>query len=271
MIKTGMIEEEIEKYKIQLNNTEKELDRLRKKIPPGVKLYAMKKGKVFQYFMRTKSDETHGKYITRQRMKTAEMLAQIEYDENLVDALDKSVKYLEEMKRKLDTNPFVAAEQKMSYGKRALINRTYITDEEYVRAWKEKNYETMEFRETEKRFYTRTGLRVRSKSELIIAEMLEEEGIPFCYEKPLKLKYKTFYPDFTLLNIKEKKEIYWEHFGMMDDIDYRNSAFVKIREYENNGLYQYDSMICTFETLKYPLNTKSIQGMIESLRKKLGY
>ena len=43
MIKTSMIEEEIEKYKIQLNNTEKELDRLRKKIPPGVKLYAMKK------------------------------------------------------------------------------------------------------------------------------------------------------------------------------------------------------------------------------------
>ena len=42
-------------------------------------------------------------------------------------------------------------------------------------------------------------------------------------------------------------------------------------EYENNGLYQYDSMICTFETLKYPLNTKSIRGMIESLRKKLGY
>ena len=57
----------------------------------------------------------------------------------------------------------------------------------------------------------------------------------------------------------------------MDDIDYRNSAFVKIGEYENNGLYQYDSMICTFETLKYPLNTKSIRGMIESLRKKLGY
>ena len=57
----------------------------------------------------------------------------------------------------------------------------------------------------------------------------------------------------------------------MDDIEYRNNAFAKIREYENCGLYQNDSLICTFETLRYPLNTKSLRGMIRSLRNKLGY
>ena len=271
MISIKTIEEEIKKYRVQLDNTESELEKLKKKVTPGVRLYSMKHGNAFQYYMKTKGDESHGKYIPRGERKTAEMLAQIEYDENLKEALQRSVKDLEQMKRKLEKDPFVSAEQKLSAGKRKLINRQYITDEEYIRAWLDADYEMMGFRETEKEFYTRKGLRVRSKSELIIADMLDEEEIPFRYEKPLKLKAGTVHPDFALLNIKERKEVYWEHFGMMDDIEYRNNAFIKIREYEDSGLYQFDSMIWTFETSKYPLNTKSLRGMIRSLRKELGY
>ena len=129
----------------------------------------------------------------------------------------------------------------------------------------------MEFRDIEKEYYTKSGLRVRSKSELIITEMLDEEGIPYCYEKPLKLGGKTVHPDFTLLNITERKEVYWEHFGMMDDLEYRNNAFLKMREYENNGMYQFDSVVWTFETYKYPINTKTVRSMVKVLREKLGY
>ena len=37
-------------------------------------------------------------------------------------------------------------------------------------------------------FYTRKGERVRSKSELIIAEELQRYQVPYLYEKPLELK-----------------------------------------------------------------------------------
>ncbi len=114
-------------------------------------------------------------------------------------------------------------------------------------------------------------MRVRSKSEVIIADILDETGIPFLYEKPLKIKSGVTHPDFTMLDISKRREIYWEHFGMMDDIDYRNNAFLKIKNYEASGLYQHDSMIWTFETSKYPINTKEIRRMIVGLKRTLGY
>ena len=68
-----------------------------------------------------------------------------------------------------------------------------------------------------------------------------------------------------------KKELYWEHFGMMDDIEYRNNAFIKIQRYEQNGFYQHSSLIWTFETISLPLSTRVIRKMIEELKNLLGY
>ena len=107
--------------------------------------------------------------------------------------------------------------------------------------------------------------------EMIIADMLDEVQIPFLYEKPLKLGTWTIHPDFTLLDISNRREIYWEHFGMMDDMDYRNDAFSKMGKYEECGFYQYNRLIWTFETGKQPLNTKVLRRMLIQLAKTLGY
>lgn len=64
-----------------------------------------------------------------------------------------------------------------------------------------------------------TGDMVRSKSEVIIANMLHERGIKFYYEKPLFASDGTMYlPDFTL--IWNGEEIYWEHVGKISDPKY---------------------------------------------------
>ncbi|MGI6541039.1 MAG: AAA family ATPase [Bacillota bacterium] len=61
---------------------------------------------------------------------------------------------------------------------------------------------------------------VRSKSEVIIANMLQERGIPFRYEQPLRAPNGTFYlPDFTV--IWRGTEYYWEHLGLLHCDDYR--------------------------------------------------
>lgn len=60
---------------------------------------------------------------------------------------------------------------------------------------------------------------VRSKSEVIIANMLYERGIKFFYEEPLFAPDGTMYlPDFTLLYGGEK--YYWEHVGRIHDPAY---------------------------------------------------
>lgn len=64
-----------------------------------------------------------------------------------------------------------------------------------------------------------TGDMVRSKSEVIVANLLHEREIPFSYEKSLVAKDGTMYlPDFTITWRGE--EYYWEHVGMLDNPDY---------------------------------------------------
>ena len=61
---------------------------------------------------------------------------------------------------------------------------------------------------------------VRSKSEVIIANMLHERGVTFWYERPLKAEDGTLYlPDFTLQVRGEY--VYWEHLGLLSKPEYK--------------------------------------------------
>jgi hypothetical protein len=61
---------------------------------------------------------------------------------------------------------------------------------------------------------------VRSKSEVIIANMLFERDIPFRYEKALYAPDRTFFlPDFTVTS--RGTDYYWEHLGLLERADYK--------------------------------------------------
>lgn len=74
---------------------------------------------------------------------------------------------------------------------------------------------------------------VRSKSEVIIANMLFEREIPFRYEVPLFASDGTFYlPDFTIT--RHGVDWYWEHLGLMEQDEYCNHWQTKQQWYNNN-------------------------------------
>lgn len=74
---------------------------------------------------------------------------------------------------------------------------------------------------------------VRSKSEIIIANILHDRNIPFKYEVPLFASDGTFYlPDFTITWNGEKW--YWEHLGLLDSEEYRNHWEAKKQWYEKH-------------------------------------
>jgi hypothetical protein len=74
---------------------------------------------------------------------------------------------------------------------------------------------------------------VRSKSEVIISNMLFDRDIPFFYEKPLYARDGSFYlPDFTI-NWRGE-EYYWEHLGLLDQEKYRNHWQLKKAWYEEH-------------------------------------
>lgn len=100
----------------------------------------------------------------------------------------------------------------------------------------------------------------------MIANLYFEMGIPYKYEFPLKLPNgKIKYPDFTVLDKRNRKEIYHEHMGLMGDENYRNANLNKLSEYLKNGIYIGKNLIITFETAENPIDIRAIKRMLEKI------
>jgi len=151
----------------------------------------------------------------------------------------------------------------MGVEKTCWIQPICLSDEMFIERWNSIEYERANYQEEKNIYVTRKNEKVRSKSEVIIANMLEERGIPYRYECVLQDENGIWaMPDFTVLNVRERKEYYWEHFGMMEDPSYAKSAIRKIAKYEVHGYYQGDGLIASYESLSNPLDIKQIEGLI---------
>lgn len=103
---------------------------------------------------------------------------------------------------------------------------------------------------------------MRSKSELNIANTLYKMEIPYKYKCPFVLMNgRTVHPDFTILDIVNRREIYWEHRGMMDDRMYLKQSVQRIKEYRKSGIYVGDNLLITEETSTLPLGTDEIEDI----------
>ena len=89
---------------------------------------------------------------------------------------------------------------------------------------------------------TRRGEAVRSKSEVIIADMLFSKGLPdYAYERPLvAADGSTRYPDFTIEDAESGTTVYWEHLGLLHDPVYRERWERKLGWYRDNGVLPLD-------------------------------
>ena len=87
---------------------------------------------------------------------------------------------------------------------------------------------------------------VRTKSELIIANFLEENNINYMYEQRFLLGSHAVYPDFLLENDHNFMKPL-EHLGMIGDKEYDKTAQKKIMEYTQNGYFPSRDVIYTYE------------------------
>jgi len=87
---------------------------------------------------------------------------------------------------------------------------------------------------------TARGEAVRSKSEVIIANLLHSEKIDYHYESPLEIYGVTKYPDFTIEDDDTGKKYYWEHCGMLGDVVYK-------RRWERKKAWYRDQQILPYQ------------------------
>ena len=250
---------EREEYLLRLKG---EKEKALKNAPEGFLRVCRSKNRT-QYYQRINPKDCNGTYIKEKDINLARKLAQKDYDQKIVRAIETE---LESIKRYLTHNPKTDIEQiyeNLHKERRKLIIPIKEPEDDFVQRWRAVTYEGKGFAEGAPEFYTAREERVRSKSEWIIAELLEKEGIPYRYEYPIYLKgIGKIYPDFTVLNVKKRKEIYWEHFGMMDCPDYAEKAVNKIQIYEHNGIFPGENLLITYETGKTSINQKIILKMI---------
>lgn len=254
---------EVEKRRIAL---EQKIDSLINEIngfPEGTVRDAKYHGG-YQYFLRTGKEETNGKYISKSRQKLAMELSQKYYDKKLLTEMEKELAALNLYVGKIGKNYIRNTYECLSEGKRAFVNPLQGKDEEYISKWLSVEYPEGYYPPNYPLFYTKKGEKVHSKSEVIIADLLTDYNVPYRYEYPLQLKNgQEKRPDFICLNVRLRKEIWWEHFGLMERTDYAIDSVEKMALYEQNGMVICDNIIYTFETSKTPLNINTIRMNIE--------
>lgn len=213
----------------------------------------------FYYFV----EEGKRIYVKESQRHLVKPICQKEYDQKVLAEAKKELKILEKFQDRYREYSIESIYPALTPARQSFVTPIWIPDEEYIKQWEEKEYKGKTFADNTPEFYTNKGERVRSKSEILIANALQKHQIPYRYEYPLYLKqYGTIYPDFTVLNVRKRKEYLWEHMGMLDDENYRDYALDKITAYEKNGIFPGDNLILSHETLKTPINLKIIEKII---------
>ena len=119
---------------------------------------------------------------------------------------------------------------------------------------------------------TARGEAVRSKSEVIIANLLHASGVEYHYEQPLERDGIVKYPDFTIEDDDTGETYYWEHLGMLSDDDYRRRWSEKKKWYSERGILSREdgggpagTLITTEDSAEGGIDSAHVSALIRDL------
>lgn len=263
---SDMLMKEAKELEQVIRDTKERLE----KAPKGY-LRVRKWKNTVEYYYRENENTGNGKYLKKSEHHIAEKLAQRDYDKKLVEIATKRKKIIAEFLQNYEKIDPKDIYSKTKAYRRPLLHDAVLPDEEYINRWEAEMYKGKAFVQDAPIIVTEKGEQVRSKSEKIIADKLYFLGIPYKYECPLQLAGNiTVYPDFTILKMPERREVYLEHFGMLDDESYLENILCKISTYEKSGIYPGVNLFITYETGRKPLNTRVLDGFLRELFFKTG-
>jgi len=94
---------------------------------------------------------------------------------------------------------------------------------------------------------TSKGIRMRSKAEQLIGNLLEARGIHYRYEWVQDLDGVRVSPDFAIKRAADGKIVFWEHFGMTSSEKYVVGMEAKLARFRKAGITLWDDLIITFD------------------------
>ncbi len=229
---------------------------------PEGSLWISKSQNHFRLYQHTDNKKT---YISRKNTTLPKALAQKGYRLQTLQLARKRKKQIDQILSDYQDDEIAAIYRNMHPVRRQLVKPIVRPFEEVVEEWKNEPYQKNEYHPEKLLFTTENGESVRSKSEVILADFFHKNGLIYKYEKPLTLRgVGVIYPDFTFLSPLTQKEIYWEHFGMMDNAEYAESVLEKIEKYGKGGIFVDSNLICTYESSKHVLKMDMVRHYVDA-------
>ena len=185
-------------------------------LPEGRLLKTRNNGSPSILFITGQGSSRHRRSVTRnhniqintaRRSVMSEELTELEAQKNILKAAIKELRDHEDFNRMryaADHFGWLSNEELQ------LCCSTETTDK-----WETEPYEKSDYKKCDLKNMTSRGLLVRSKSELLIAELLYKYALPFRYEQVYRTDRYTLSADFTIKRSDEKIFI-WEHQGKVD-------------------------------------------------------
>lgn len=219
----------------------------------------------YYYAVRMVDGKCKVSYLGNKVTAEVRALAQKTYLQRLINAAKEE---LDNTERFIDHTPQTTVENiysQLSDTRKALIKPYALSDEEFAKRWQEQKYTPKKFREGTPVYMTMKGERVRSKSEQLIADRLYMNNIPYKYECPLQVGEFVIYPDFTILKMSTREDVYLEHCGRMGDEQYADDAVSRFNNYALNGVTPGKRLFTLYETRNIPLDTRVLDQMIATV------
>ena len=225
----------------------------------------------YQQYMDEDIKQWKRKYIKKENVSLTRKLAQKHYYLAIRPALEKNLDELKKFIKEYHPEKIEEIYDELSSERKKLVIPLLDSQDERIRKWFEETYEKNTSYSENLRFETEQGDFVRSKSEVIIANILYQHrnDILYKYERPLDVlidgKMKTIHPDFTILNVHTGRIVYWEHAGRMDDEQYANDFVRKANTYISNNLFPGRDVLFTYESLASPLEISVIKMLVQDI------
>lgn len=239
-----------------ISSTEKSLQNA-----PTGKLRSSLCGRHIRYYRCEEPDSHNGRYLNKSESAVIYALAQKEYDEKVLSSAKTEYMQLETLKTFYKNSSVESVLGNIHKNRKTKIKPLLLPDEEYVAQWQSQTYEPSEH-SCDENLISDRGEKMRSKSEVLIANALNRYNIPYHYEKPLYIDGKVLHPDFTILNVRFRSEYIWEHFGKMGDQAYAENVMFKLNRYMTNGFLPGKNLIFTVESQTLKFGTRQIETMI---------
>lgn len=112
---------------------------------------------------------------------------------------------------------------------------------------------------------TLSGVIVRSKSEVIIADALFNVGIKFEYEKLIEENGHRCIPDFTFEDASGDT-IIWEHLGLLDNPTYKASWEKKLKFYNSIGFKEGENLFITLDHEGGRIDSNEIKVIVDKIK-----